>query len=350
MLKRLQIRNFRGFNALKIDQLSSINLIAGKNNSGKTSLLEAVFLLSGGGDASLAKNVNIIRGLELDSRVSPVMIGPLWKQLFSDLDMERAIEIEGEHTTHGQFTLKITSGRQATPETALDLIEETSVPDHFSERPLTFQYIDPSGKRVESQIRVKGQEFEINQPTTNAPFIAAILLSRGRNIYEDATRLGQLRRKKQGSLLLEALQVIDPKLQSIEENSSSGTSMIWGDIGLSELVPLPAMGEGMTQLARIVLAIAFIPDGVVLVDEVENGIHHSVLPDVWRAIDEAAKQFRTQVFATTHSLECVMAAHESLSADRFRLHRLEIADRKSRCVTYEPDAIAAAIRHNLEVR
>ena len=348
MLKRLQIRNFRGFNALKIDQLSGINLIAGKNNSGKTSLLEAIFLLSEGGNASLARNVNIIRGLELDSRVSPATIGPLWKQLFSDLDMERDIEIEGKHTTDGQFTLKITSERQATP--ALDLIEETSVPDHFSERPLTFQYSDPSGKRVESQIRVKGQEFEINQPATNAPFIAAILKSRGRNTYEDATRLGMLKQKKKGDLLLNALQVIEPKLQSIEENSSSGTPMIWGDIGLSELVPLLAMGEGMTQLARIVLAIASIPDGVVLVDEVENGIHHSVLPDVWRAIDEAAKQFRTQIFATTHSLECVMAAHESLSADRFRLHRLEIADRTSRCVTYEPDAIAAAIQHNLEVR
>ena len=350
MLKRLQIRNFRGFNALEIDQLSGINLIAGKNNSGKTSLLEAIALLSGGGDASLAKNVNIIRGLELDSRVSPATIGPLWKQLFFSLDMERTIGINGERTTHGQFALEIASKRQATPETALDLIEETSVPDHFSERSLTFQYIDPSGKRVESQIRVKGQEFEINQPATDASLGAIILLSRTRNIRRDAIRLGQLRMKKQGSLLLKALQVIEPKLQSIEDNSSSGTPMIWGDIGLSELVPLPAMGEGMTQLARIVLAIASIPDGVVLVDEVENGIHHSVLPDVWRAIDEAAKQFRTQIFAATHSLECVMAAHESLSADRFRLHRLEIADRKSRCVTYEPDAIAAAIRHNLEVR
>ena len=350
MLKRLQIRNFRGFNALKIDQLSGINLIAGKNNSGKTSLLEAISLLVGAGDARLARNVNIIRGLELDSRVSPAMIGPLWKQLFSDLDMERAIEIEGEHTSHGQLALKITSERQATPETALDLMEETSALDHFSEHALAFQYIDPSGKRVESQIRVKGQEFEINQPPTNASLGVIILLSRTRNIRRDATRLGQLRRKKQGSLLLKALQIVEPRLQNIEENSSSGIPMIWGDIGLSELVPLSAMGEGMTQIARLVLAIASVPDGVVLVDEVENGIHHSVLPDVWRAIDEAAKQFRTQIFATTHSFECVEAAHQALGPDDFLLHRLEVSDVENRCVTYEPDSIDAAIRHNLEVR
>ena len=64
MLKRLQIRNFRGFNALEIDQLSGINLIAGKNNSGKTSLLEALFLLSSAGNAQIAVNTNVIRGIE----------------------------------------------------------------------------------------------------------------------------------------------------------------------------------------------------------------------------------------------------------------------------------------------
>ena len=126
--------------------------------------------------------------------------------------------------------------------------------------------------------------------------------------------------------------------------------MIWGDIGLSELVPLSAMGEGMTQIARLVLAIASVPDGVVLVDEVENGIHHSVLPDVWRAIDEAAKQFHTQIFATTHSFECIEAAHQALGSDGFLLHRLEVSDAENRCVTYEPNAIDAALRHNLEVR
>ena len=347
MLKRLQIRNFRGFNALEIDQLSGINLIAGKNNSGKTSLLEAVFLLSGGGNAQLAVNANVIRGIEPDG--VPVR-DFFWKQLFFNLDMERSIKIEGEYKSHGRFALEIASEQQPPTEITLDRTDGVSATNLFDEHSLIFQYSDSSDQKIKSHIRFKGQGLEVQQPATNAPFIAAILLSRGRNIYEDATRLGMLRKKKKGDLLLKALQVIEPKLQSIEDNSSSGTPMIWGDIGLSELVPLPAMGEGMTQLARIVLAIASIPDGVVLVDEVENGIHHSVLPDVWRAIDEAAKQFRTQIFATTHSFECVMAAHESLSADRFRLHRLEIADRTSRCVTYEPDAIAAAIQHNLEVR
>lgn len=348
MLKRLQIRNFRGFNDFTIDQLSGINLIAGKNNSGKTSLLEALFLLAGAGNAQMALNANVIRGLESNG----VPAGePFWKQLFFNLDMGRPIEIKGVHTSRGRLTLQIASERQAATEIPLDRTGRISETNIFDERSLAFQYFRGASKRpAKSRIRLGGQGVEITQPATKVPFPATILLSRIRNMREDAVRLGMLRRQKQGDLLIKGLQVVDPRLQGIEDNSSSGTPMIWGDIGLSELVPLSVMGEGMTQIARLVLAIASTPNGVVLVDEVENGFHHSVLTDIWRAVDTAAKQFRTQIFATTHNLECVAAAHESLSTDRFRLHRLETDGEMSRCVTYEPDSIDAAIRHGLEVR
>ena len=298
VLKHLQIRNFRVFNEFKIDRLSRINLIAGRNNSGKTSLLEAIFLLSGAGNAQMAINHNVIRGLEPDSRVSAAVVEPFWNQLFSGLDMGRSIEIEGHHTSHGQLALKIASKRQPTTQIPLDHTDGTSVTNLFDERSLIFQYSGPSRKRVKSHIRMKGQGLEVNQPATNVPFHAIILLSRIRNIHEDAIRLGRLRQQKQGDLLLKVLKIFEPKLQSIEDNSSSGIPMIWGDIGWSELVPLSVMGEGMTQIARLVLAIASVPNGVVLVDEIENGIHHSILPDVWPVVDEAAKQFRTQIFAT----------------------------------------------------
>lgn len=351
MLKRLQIRNFRGFNDLTIDQLSGINLVAGKNNSGKTSLLEALFLLAGAGNAEVALNADVMRGFESDGGQASE---PFWKRLFFNLDMGQPIEIEGTHTSQGRcrLTLQIASERPSTVKAPLDPRDGISETSLFGERSLVFQYTGEASRNpIESRIRrIKPQKIEINQPATNSPFQATILLSRTRSIRDDAIRLGRLRRQKQGDLLVKALQVVEPKLQSIEDNSSSGIPLIWGDIGLSELVPLSVMGEGMTQMARLVLAIAATPNGVVLVDEVENGFHHSVLPDIWRAIDMAAEQFRTQVFATTHSLECVAAAHESLSTDRFRLHRLETDGEMSRCVTYEPDSIGAAIRHGLEVR
>ena len=346
MFECLQIRNFRGFNELKIDQLSDINLIAGRNNVGKTSLLEAIFLLAGAGNAQMAVNINIIRGLD----TIRVPAGePMWKQLFSDLNMGQSIEIVGNHTSYGQLSLNIASERQATTGIPHGRTDGISVTNPFDEYSLIFLY-SRSRKSVKSRIYMEGQEVKVDQPNIKVPFHAIILSSRIKNTPEDANRLGILRRQKRGDLLLKALQVVEPRLLSIEENSSSGIPMIWGDIGLTELVPLPVMGEGIIQVARLVLAIASFPNGVVLVDEIENGIHHSVLPDVWRVVAEAANQYRTQIFATTHSLECATAAHASLSPDNFRLHRIEIAEKKSRCVTYEPDAIDAAVLHSLEVR
>lgn len=103
------------------------------------------------------------------------------------------------------------------------------------------------------------------------------------------------------------------------------------------------------NLTRIVLAAATVPGGLVLVDEIENGLHHSVLPDVWRVVGKTAEAFDVQVFATTHSFECVEAARAGLG-NGFRLHRLEVVDGSSHCVTYSEDALDGAIRHHMEVR
>ena len=347
MLEELSIRNYRIFRELKIDQLRRINLIAGSNNSGKTSLLEAIFLLAGG-RAEMAVNGHVVRD---DLEPGALLVGEnFWKPFFNELDMRKSIRIEGLHSTHGPLSLEITSGRQKTSEILLAATDGTSANSKPDEHTLFFVYTSPSGNIIKSHIQEIGTRITGEQPEIDVPIRAAIVLSRSPNRQEDARRLANLRKQKRERLLLEALRVFEPKLQSIEENSASGKSMIWGDIGLPELVPLAILGEGMSQIARLVLAISAVGDGFVLVDEIENGIHHSVLPKVWLVLDEAAKQFNTQIFATTHSFECVSAAHDSLSEEDFQLHRLDVFDNEARCVSYEPETIAAALRHNLEVR
>ncbi len=150
--------------------------------------------------------------------------------------------------------------------------------------------------------------------------------------------------------MLDALATVETRLKSVEDNTASGSPMIWGDIGLPELVPLPLMGEGMTRIARIILAISATPDGVVLIDEIENGLHHAALGKVWQSIETAAIRFNTQVIASTHSFECVEAAYRSLDNSSFLVHRLEEVDDLIRCVSYEPEEIEAAVSHSLEVR
>ena len=347
MLTELEVRNYRIFKKLRIDEFRRINLIAGSNNSGKTSLLESIFLLAGG-KAEMALNGHVSR-FELEPGARSVG-NNFWRPFFTDLDLRNSIEIEGIHSAHGRLALTISSRRQEVSEILVDVSEGASATNRSDEHTLYFEYTPRCGKSIVSHIQEEGTKIRGEQPDLDIPFRAVIVLSRIQQSQEDARRLANLRRQKREHMLLEALRIIEPNLQSIEENSASGTPMIWGDIGLSELVPLAIMGDGMSHIARLVLAIFAASDGIVLVDEVENGIHHSVLPRVWRVIEKAAKQLNVQFFATTHSRECVWAANESLPEDNFRLHRLEMSDEGNRCVTYDPETIAAALNFNLEVR
>ena len=150
MLERLHIRNYRVFNDLKIDQLSRINLIAGKNNCGKTSLLEAIFLLSGAGNSQMAVNGHINRGVGLDP--DSVVGETFWKPMFFGLDMSSSIEITGHHKPLGQLNLKIVSERPRTTEIARGRTSGTSTTNLPDERSLVFQYSGPKDQEVESRV------------------------------------------------------------------------------------------------------------------------------------------------------------------------------------------------------
>lgn len=349
MLKRLHVRNLRGFDDLQIDKLSRINLVAGKNNVGKSTLLEAIFLLGSAADSRVAINSHIAR-TKADAPLGASISETHWKTLFHELDTSKAVEISADHSTIGRMEQTITWERPLTTEIRRDEDDRTLTDALSTESSLKFRYADPAAGVIEGEAREMADKVQAGRKVAYAPFAGAILQPGARDDTEDASRLGRLRRQKRGDSLLCALRVVDSRLRGIEENSSSGRPMIWVDIGLRELVPLPVMGAGMIHFARIVLAAASVPGGVLLVDEVENGLHHSVLPDVWRAIAKAAQQYDLQVFATTHSFECIEAAYEALGPDGFGLHRLDTVDGVTRCVTYGSGAIEGAIRHNMEVR
>ncbi len=110
------------------------------------------------------------------------------------------------------------------------------------------------------------------------------------------------------------------------------------------MIPLSFMGEGLTSLAAIILKISGTADGVLLIDEIENGFHHSTLVNVWKAIGQAARQFNTQIFATTHSWECITAAHHAFSESEnydFRLHRLDRDEDEISVKTYDQESLDA---------
>lgn len=365
MFQNLEIRNFRLFEHLKMEKLGRINLLAGCNNSGKTTFLETLFLLSGAGNPKLISIINALRGFQGFGETATIeaVQETAFKPLFYQFDSNKVIKITGHYDSVGPIELIITFERKTTVELSL---KEYLPGSPFAER-LDRLWLPPKTENVSSDtlhlshkspevthnahLRFSNDGVQLANSPDNNPFTAATFIhARGGNPSRDATRLGNLRRRKQGELLVDALKIMEPRLQALEENSVAGYPMVWGDIGLPELVPLPMMGEGMTRIARILLGISDVAGGLILIDEVENGIHYSVLEKVWSAIADAAERAQVQVFATTHSFECMEAAHKALG-EKLMFHRIE-DDRegRKRCVTLEAEGLAAAIRHGFEVR
>jgi predicted ATPase len=100
----------------------------------------------------------------------------------------------------------------------------------------------------------------------------------------------------------------------------------------------------------VTLALRMRTNDVVLVDELENGVHHSALERVWRGIERLAQAAGTQVFVTTHSYECIRAAAHGLCADAARLYRFERRDGATVVVAADGEALRAAVAEGLEVR
>lgn len=170
---------------------------------------------------------------------------------------------------------------------------------------------------------------------------------------EEAECFGRLEVQDRHGAVVEALRVIEPRLRRLAMVVSAGRPVLHGDVGIGRLVPLSLMGEGMARLASLVIDIAGSPGGVVLVDEIENGLHHSVLEPVWSAVAGAARKFDTQILATTHSYECIAAAHRAFAKAEpydFRLHRLERAGEDVRAVTFDRESMETAVEGGLEVR
>lgn len=154
--------------------------------------------------------------------------------------------------------------------------------------------------------------------------------------------------------IVRILQNVEPRLKDLTVQQRGGAPVIYGNLGERRLMPLPLMGDGIGRLLEIILAPPDARDGILLVDEIENGLHHTVLGNVWKSIAELAKEYNVQVFATTHSLECIHAAHQIFGKDRlpydFRYHRLERVEGVIQAVTYDGETIEAAIEMDMEMR
>ena len=123
---------------------------------------------------------------------------------------------------------------------------------------------------------------------------------------------------KQKDIIIRALQLIDPTINDI---SLGNNNMIYVDLGYERLVPVNIVGYGIVRLLSIITTISFYEDGIVLIDEIENGLHYSSLKVLWKTIFEVAHQNNVQLFITTHSKETLENLKYVLKSKNFQQYQ-----------------------------
>jgi len=284
MLKSLHIKNFRGLRDLKIEPLERVNLITGQNNTGKTGVLEALVVLLDDQTQTFRNNLpNLFRVAGGD------WVENFWKWLFHNKNLKQNIKIEAALGSGENFAVILH-----------DLLAPVDFnPSHFGQ----------AGQ-------IGGIPYYTTFGKAHAGLKPAIFSTHPSNPIQDAIDYNRVilkRRKKQVEKLLRE---IEPRLEALEalqtgQPGQTSTPLIYADLGLSEMIPVTQLGQGFNRLLDIYSEIVAADAKVLLIDEIENGLHHSVMPVIWKGLFLAANEFDVQIFATTHSWECILAADEA---------------------------------------
>ena len=174
------------------------------------------------------------------------------------------------------------------------------------------------------------------------------------DIQTIASRFGELQLKGKDAEILSILRPLEPRLKGLIPITIRNATVIHANIeGSNRPIPIQLLGEGLNRMFNLALAMGTATGGLLLIDEIENGLHHTVLPEVFATLLEMARTFDVQVFATTHSAECIRAAHEALKeADQHEaaFYRLQRINGEIKAVGFDKEMLDTAIFHEMEVR
>jgi hypothetical protein len=160
--------------------------------------------------------------------------------------------------------------------------------------------------------------------------------------------------------VVKALRFIEPKIEDFAPQIT--TPYYYGATrggfivkmeNLDQPIPIGSLGDGTWRILALAIALSRAKDSILLVDEIDTGLHHTVMADMWTLIAETAKALNVQVFATTHSYDCVHSLSKICNADvtqnsQVTLQRIDPS--KRRAIPFTEAEIRVAAERQIEVR
>jgi AAA15 family ATPase/GTPase len=374
MLESLEVKNFRCLKDFKIPSLKRINLFTGKNNTGKSTILEAIAIYAVKGDLPLIAQLIDERGENIRTKQTencPEIFSSLFTDRIIGFDSKDAISIGGIEKTTSKENIPLSYNNSV----ALKFVKYVEVIEKHGQEGYVIIRKKPVVQNKEDNIEeIYKLGIEIGNGNTHnlVPLDDAdklfrysvgfnnekVQYVRGRNIdSENNSKLFDhiaLTDKEQN--VIDSLKIIEPateRITFVEEGRNERIAVI----KLSDsqkVLPLKSMGDGINRVLTIILALVNSDDGFLLIDEFENGLHYSIQEQLWKIIFLMSQKLNVQVFATTHSEDCISAFESVLnSSDNTQVGKLIRLDNKNgTIIPVEFDAADLEIvnRNDIEIR
>ena len=375
MIRALTLENYRSFEEYRIRDLASVNLVVGPNNCGKTSLLEAIELFVLGGSPTAMLKSGSCRGESTihdsgDSRRSRYAVRHLFHGhatapgapiRISRDDGPGSIEILVREMTEGDASGLFASGISEedlrsglTQPMVLEVRADPVARPQDARRVFPLMAdgsLDWRSEQAHRYVRDLSKGVAIRFLTTDSGRSPALGRAWDRVVME--------RREHE---VVDAMRIIAPELRSIhfltdhasERRMGFATSgVLLGMRGGGPRVPIGSHGEGMRRLLALALALVETTDGWLLVDEIDTGLHWTAMEGLWKLVIETAARASTQVFATTHSLDCILGLARLLKArpdlhDAVSIQKIE--RQLDHSVSFDAEGILAAADLGIELR
>lgn len=341
----INIENFRGIRKCTLARLGLINVFFGKNNCGKSSLLESIFLMCGPSNPTLPIVVNNMRNLisfsEEDFRAEFYGLNPENEILITGSgDQKRVVRI-GMITSHSR-------------QVQLDRLTQQNADQagkHFGFK-INFSAGEDERIHHTELVVAEGNNGKASTDKLYKESLYAEYIPSGYMMQNVNEKLAQIIKNKKENDILEALKLVEPRIKDIQLLDKK----IMVDIGLNERLPINVLGDGVRKVLSILLSIHNAQNGMLMVDEIDNGLHYSVMPKLWNVILQTCKKLNTQMFVSTHSIDMVKALVSAMSeidvqdndVSAFKL--MKKSDDELVALRYGIKELSYSIEQELEVR